>query len=125
MTMKKLLPASVAALFLATGTAHAFWKIEKWECRMTWDGNDPLEITATNIAEIKKELETLKKHCAYLQCLQDRSAGKVKHCYENDKRWRTQFYPPVKAPPWTENKEPPPGDHIQPPKGDGWEDIKK
>ena len=22
------------------------------------------------------------------QCLQDRENGKVKHCYENDKRWR-------------------------------------
>jgi len=32
--------------------------------------------------------QQMKGHCAFLQCLNDRAAGKVKHCYENDKRWR-------------------------------------
>jgi len=30
----------------------------------------------------------IKKCKAFYQCLEDRDRGKVKHCYENDRRWR-------------------------------------
>jgi hypothetical protein len=26
--------------------------------------------------------------CAFTKCIDDRQAGKVKHCYANDRRWR-------------------------------------
>ena len=37
---------------------------------------------------LEKELREAKKCDQYYQCLDDRAAGKVKHCYANDKRWR-------------------------------------
>jgi hypothetical protein len=30
----------------------------------------------------------LKKCIAFWRCVTDREAGKVKHCYENDRRWK-------------------------------------
>jgi hypothetical protein len=107
--MKKLLLAGVAALVLATGTAHA----EGWEidCRRdriykefpksdtpgvwTSEGEDgstfaaierkELDEIAKAIAEARREF---KKCDRFWQCVADRDAGKVKHCYENDRRWR-------------------------------------
>jgi len=32
--------------------------------------------------------QELKKCIAFWWCVTDREAGKVKHCYENDRRWR-------------------------------------
>ena len=42
-------------------------------------------------ARLEKELRDWKKCDAYYQCLADRDAGKVKHCYANDKRWRDVY----------------------------------
>jgi hypothetical protein len=48
------------------------------------------EKAATFIVETRNS--RLYKACAvYWRCLDDRDAGKVKHCYENDKRWRDFF----------------------------------
>jgi hypothetical protein len=54
--------------------------------RITWD-------------ELRKLLKDLPgililfKACdAYRKCLDDREAGKVKHCYRNDRRWREHFH---------------------------------
>jgi hypothetical protein len=112
----RTLLAGVAALFLATGTAHA--ADQKWEgdFRRCWAKttfehspkiDDPLtfgyyygvevdesKTTATvilsleDVLELQKRLPLLKKCTAFFQCLKDREAGKVKHSYENDKRWR-------------------------------------
>jgi len=40
---------------------------------------------------LEKELREWRKCDAYYQCLTDRDAGKVKHCYYNDKRWRSVY----------------------------------
>jgi len=45
-------------------------------------------IEPEDIPDIEKGVRELKRCKAFLQCLQDREKGKVKHCYENDKRWR-------------------------------------
>ena len=37
---------------------------------------------------LESELRDWQKCDKYYQCLADRDAGKVKHCYANDKRWR-------------------------------------
>jgi hypothetical protein len=98
--------AHVAALFLATGTAHA--DNEKWEasfrqCHIRkWFSKDELAaigwaretegqtivIEAEEIPDILKAIRVIKKCKAFYQCLEDRDRGKVKHCYENDRRWR-------------------------------------
>jgi hypothetical protein len=39
-------------------------------------------------SRLEKELREWRKCDIYYQCLADRDAGKVKHCYANDKRWR-------------------------------------
>jgi hypothetical protein len=43
---------------------------------------------------LPKILLEMKKCDAWFQCLADRDRGKVKHCYENDKRWRHLSSPP-------------------------------
>jgi hypothetical protein len=91
-------------LFLATGTAHA--DNEKWEARFRqchirkWFSKDELAawaretegqtivIEAEEIPDILKATHVIKKCKAFYQCLEDRDRGKVKHCYENDRRWR-------------------------------------
>jgi hypothetical protein len=40
---------------------------------------------------LEKMLREWRKCDAYYQCLADRDAGKVKHCYANDKRWRDVY----------------------------------
>jgi hypothetical protein len=113
--VKKLLLTGIAALFLATGAAHAEEKFDdSWwtDCRHGWitkefraelmQDNPPIEITDTSVRitydELRKLLKDLPritralKACdAYNKCLDDRDAGKVKHCYENDRRWRKFF----------------------------------
>ena len=104
--MKKLLLAGIAALLMATGTAHA--DNEKWEasfrqCHIRkWFSKDELAaigwaretegqtivIEAEEIPDILKAIGVIKKCKAFYQCLEDRDRGKVKHCYENDRRWR-------------------------------------
>jgi hypothetical protein len=116
--MKGYALAGIAALFLTTGTAHAeegkwegdFRKCEivkifpKVEQNPDADGilhgeldYQGISITANDvrigiqrdeIADIERGIRLLKKCKAFWQCVHDRDAGKVKHCYENDKRWR-------------------------------------
>jgi hypothetical protein len=45
-------------------------------------------IEAEDVPELVKAFRVIKKCTAFLQCLDDREHGKVKHCYANDKRWR-------------------------------------
>ena len=45
-------------------------------------------IAPEDIPDILKGIKELKKCAAFWQCVADRDAGKVKHCYENDRRWR-------------------------------------
>lgn len=106
MAMKKMLLPSVASLLLATATAHA--DKEKWEasfrqCHISkWFSKDELAaigwaretegqtivIEAEEIPDILKAIGVIKKCKAFYQCLEDRERGKLKHCYENDRRWR-------------------------------------
>jgi hypothetical protein len=109
----KVFLTSIAALFLATGTAHA--DDRKWEssfrrCQVwktfaensarpgvifgnadeVWvdQGIATISLDLADILELQKHLPLLKKCNAFWQCVNDRDAGKVKHCYENDRRWR-------------------------------------
>lgn len=51
-----------------------------------------VRISFEELDKLEKSIKWLKpylKACnAYRQCLDDREAGKVKHCYYNGKRWR-------------------------------------
>jgi|SRR5262249_49332171 len=88
----------IAALFLATGAAHAepleHWSSEKWSCGLKWIGpeGEPAMVYPEDIPKFIRAFKNMKRspktNCDFLQCLADRDAGKVKHCYENDKRWR-------------------------------------
>jgi hypothetical protein len=112
-TIRHLLTASVAALsVLYASAAHA----EGWEidCRRdriykefpkpdahglpnVWtsereDGSTFAAIDRKEFDEIAKAIaearREFKKCDRFWQCVADRDAGKVKHCYENDRRWR-------------------------------------
>jgi hypothetical protein len=102
--MKKTLLTGIAALFLATGTAHAgYYGKDQWiaNCRMgaiekrhpETDPDDQLAtimvITPEDLPELEKQIKEFKKCLAFDKCTQDRAAGKVKHCTYNDKRWRS------------------------------------
>jgi len=117
--MKKLLLASIAALLLATGTAHAQWRTDppwRTDCRhrhvemyfepktkfgdpsATIDEDESGTTVTIDYEAFRKLLKDLPtavrafKACdAYRKCLDDRGEGKVKHCYANDRRWR-EFY---------------------------------
>jgi hypothetical protein len=116
--MKKLLLTGVAVLILATGTAHAEggkWEGDFRKCEIVKifpkveqnpDANGILHgeldyqgisitadsmrigIQSDEIADIERGIRLLKKCKAFWQCVADREAGKVKHCYDNDRRWR-------------------------------------
>jgi hypothetical protein len=116
--MLKMLLAGIAALFLATGTSHAAdmkWEGDFRKCEIVKifpkveqnpdaDGilhgeldYQGISITADSvrigiqpdeIADIERGIRLLKKCKAFWQCTNDRDRGKVKHCYENDRRWR-------------------------------------
>jgi hypothetical protein len=45
-------------------------------------------IEPADLPVLEREIKNLKKCMLFWKCLGDRDAGKVKHCYENDKRWR-------------------------------------
>jgi hypothetical protein len=115
--MKKFLLTSVAALLLSTWAAQADdrkWESSFRRCQVwktfthksgdarpglalgdqdeVWldDGKEDATVTLNleDILELQKHLPLLKKCNAFWQCVNDRDAGKVKHCYENDRRWR-------------------------------------
>jgi len=41
-----------------------------------------------DVPKIIKKFKEIKGMCAFTKCIDDRQAGKVKHCYANDRRWR-------------------------------------
>ena len=106
----KLFLAGVAALFLTTGAAHADVKtdidgypkpVRTWiahihSCSIyrparDANGNEEPATDVTSwdeIPEVLRALRELKQCAAFHQCISDRNAGKVKHCYTNDRRWR-------------------------------------
>jgi hypothetical protein len=114
--MKKALLTGVAMLFLATGAAHSeeeymgeyIWYYDCRHGQVTKDftrtakdeyDNPPVEVSETHATIDRKEFDKMlkvfprllrqMKACdAYYKCLDDREAGKVKHCYGNDRRWR-------------------------------------
>jgi hypothetical protein len=45
-------------------------------------------IVPEDLPVLEKEIKEFKRCLLFHKCLDDRDAGKVKHCYENDKRWR-------------------------------------
>jgi hypothetical protein len=82
------------------------------DCRNGWitkgfekeemETEPPVEISNTSVTITYDELRKLVKELpfilrkikacdVYRKCLSDREAGKVKHCYANDRRWR-EFY---------------------------------
>src|SRR5262249_27374970 len=106
MAMKKLFLTGIATLFLATGTTHAEenrWGTDFRHCVLTktfnttdpypyyedfHDGRIVIGIDCDEILEIVNGIKELKKCAAFWQCVEDREKGKVKHCDENDRRWR-------------------------------------
>jgi hypothetical protein len=104
--MKKLLLAGIATLsVLSASAAHA--DNERWEAsfrqchirkwfskeeldKIGWqrDTGQTIVIELDDIPDIERGIRELKKCKAFYQCLEDREKGKVKHCYENDRRWR-------------------------------------
>src|SRR5215472_9609436 len=74
------------------------WRTAKWSCSLewgplnektrTWDEKTEAYIDRDDLPKLAKMFRDMKGHCAFLKCLDDRAAGKVKHCYLNDKRWR-------------------------------------
>jgi hypothetical protein len=63
------------------------WHALKWECGFEWGHPDqPATIYREDIPKILKAFKDkdMRAHCAWLQCLEDRTAGKVKHCYYNE-----------------------------------------
>jgi hypothetical protein len=114
--MPRIASLALAVLALITcqmplrnaGAAESGW----WtDCRHGWitkefegleGDNPPVEIAGTAVRITYDELRNLVKELpfilrkvkacdAYRKCLDDRDAGKVKHCYYNDRRWR-EFY---------------------------------
>jgi hypothetical protein len=106
MLMTKLFLTGIAALSLATGTAHAgYYGEDKWiaNCRMgaiekrhpETEPDDQLAsimvITPEDLPVLENQIKEFKKCIAFDKCTQDRAMGKVKHCNRNDKRWRSLF----------------------------------
>lgn len=100
--MKKLLLAGcVLMAFSASAHAEEKWEVDSHRCyihklfshdEMVPFGKDPdgqtILIEPKDIPDIEKALPRMKKCMMWIQCLNNRAAGKVKHCYENDKRWQ-------------------------------------
>jgi hypothetical protein len=107
----KLLLSGIATLFLATGTAqqpasggslysHEWAANCRWmiieKLRPTDPGEDKapesvMFITKEDLPTLEREIRVFKQCIAFWKCVEDRDAAKVKHCRENDKRWRSLF----------------------------------
>jgi len=113
LTMALILMLGIMALRPAQAADTAWWS----DCRHGWiskefdapdvsidapvhttdehDGKISARITYDELRNLKKDLSritrALKACDAYRKCEDDRAAGKVKHCYENDRRWREYF----------------------------------
>jgi len=94
-------------LFMAIRPAHATeWKTEFDKCNITIvvpkedkdlpykriredTDNITVVILAEQVPEILGQIEQLKKCNAFWKCVRERDVEhKVKHCYDNDRRWR-------------------------------------
>jgi len=89
--MRTLLLFAAAALLIAS-TAHAEesrgWRLHR-TCTLISSVPDNInDLTLEDALEIQKFIPDLKKCDAFWRCVADRDAGKVKHCYANDRRWR-------------------------------------
>ena len=92
--MKKLLIALATTVALV---APAHVEESRWRLHRTCSiiSSDP-DITVNNVTTltledalvIQKFIPDLRKCDAFQRCVADRNAGKVKQCYENDRRWR-------------------------------------
>jgi len=78
------------------------WITKGFEKEEMENNQPPVEILDTSVRISYDELHKLVKELpfilrkvkacdAYRKCLDDRDAGKVKHCYANDRRWREFF----------------------------------
>jgi hypothetical protein len=118
MKTRALLLTGVAALFLATGTAHAgYYGNEKWTFNgryclvekltapgpgnesgyLEWGEKNLLLMSLGDVLELQKSIRALKQCEAFHQCVAERDGyikpkgKKPKHCYTNDRRWRDYF----------------------------------
>jgi hypothetical protein len=102
-TPKDLLPIYAIVKVYDANTEREKWEgvfrqchIRKWFSKdelaeIGWQRNTPgqtIVIEENEIGDLEKAIQVIKKCRAFYKCLEDREAGKVKHCYENDRRWR-------------------------------------
>jgi hypothetical protein len=79
----------IIAMLLTTGTAHADdWHLHRTCIVIKIFDDSIVYLELKDIQELQKYIPDLKKCTAFWQCVADREAGKVKHCYENDRRWK-------------------------------------
>ena len=105
----------IAALLLATEITHrsaqaGYFAENRWiaNCRHMIiekrrpEGDKPgdeaydvpeglMFIKPVDLPNLEGEIKEFKKCMVFWKCTEDRAAGKTKHCYENDKRWRSLF----------------------------------
>jgi hypothetical protein len=117
--MKYLAIATITVALVFSAPAHSEEEytgeyIWYYDCRHAWVAKDltrtardeyntpPVEASETHAHIERKEFDKMlkvfprllpqMKACdAYSKCLENRDAGKVKHCYANDPRWREFF----------------------------------
>jgi hypothetical protein len=99
--MKKILLAGIALLALfASAHADERWEADFHRCYIhKWfskdelstfgqpaDGNQEILIELKDISDIEKALRVMKRCAKWIQCLNERAEGKVRHCTEGYKR---------------------------------------
>ena len=82
-----IVAAAWVLAFLWQTYAHAEWRLHRTCTVYSTDENTTM-LSLEDALEIQKFIPDLRKCDAFWKCVEDREAGKVKHCYENDKRWR-------------------------------------
>jgi hypothetical protein len=100
--MRSIVIASLFVLIGASAQADEKWEgdfrqchIRKWfsveelaEIGWQRDTGQTIVIEENEIGDLEKAMQLIKKCKAFQKCLGERNAGKVKHCYYNDRRWR-------------------------------------
>jgi hypothetical protein len=51
------------------------------------NGTVIVSITPADVADVEEGLGVLRRCARFWKCVEDRAAGRVRHCYENDRRW--------------------------------------
>jgi hypothetical protein len=87
--------AQAGSLYSDEWAANCRWMIIE-KLRPTGPGEDlapesVMFITPKDLPTLEREIKVLKQCLAFWKCVDERDAGKVKHCRENDKRWRSLF----------------------------------